>query len=459
MFKTLATIFSIADLRSKILFTIAMLIVFRIGSHITVPGINFQVLDDYFKASAGDAPGLTDYIDLFAGGAFKRLSIFALGIMPYISASIIMQLMMVVVPSLQKLSKEGEYGRRKINQFTRYGTVLLCAMQSYGITVYIQSLHDQIRNEKAISLIEGGGGMGFVLLTILAITTGTIVLMWLGELITEKGIGNGISLLIFAGIIAGAPPAIASFWSDVRNNTADVDMILVLILFIAFIAMIAMSILLTEGQRKIPLQFGKKIVGRKMMQGASQSLPIKVNAANVMPIIFASSLMLFPTQIANYLEGNYKEFAGAIQAYLSPGSWTYLLIYVVLIIFFAYFYTAIQYNPKDMAEALKKNGGYIPNVRPGQPTEEKIQHIMNRITLSGAIFLAFIAIAPDLMIQIWDLQKYRNLAYLFGGTSLLITVGVALDTLKQIESQLVMRHYSGFMDKSKKSSGKARMVR
>lgn len=454
---TLFTIFTIPDLRKKILFTLAVLFVFRLGAHITVPGVNYQILNDYFQSSYGDAPGLTDYIDLFAGGAFKRLTVFALGIMPYISASIIMQLLMVVIPSLQKLQKEGEYGRKKINQYTRYGTVVLCAMQSYGITVYIDAINREIYKNKQIFLVADGGGIGFVLMTILTITTGTILLMWLGEMITEKGIGNGISLLIFAGIIAGAPPAISQFWTDIQ--TEQVDMILALILIVIFIVMIGLSILLSEGTRKIPLQYGKRIVGRRMMQASSQSLPIKVNAANVMPIIFASSLMLFPTQLAGYLKGDYKVFAGIIQSYLTPGTVTYIIIYVTMIIFFAYFYTAIQYNPKDIAESLKKNGGYIPGVRPGSQTEETIEKILNRITLTGAFFLAFIAIAPDLIIKLWDLQKYRSMAYLFGGTSLLIIVGVALDTLKQIDSQLTMRRYDGFMDKSKKQLKGSKIVR
>jgi preprotein translocase subunit SecY len=458
MIRTLATIFGIPDLRRKVLFTISMLIVFRIGAHITVPGIDFSILTDYMASTFGSAQGLTDYIDMFAGGAFKRLSLFALGIMPYISASIIMQLMMIVVPSLQRLQKEGEYGRKKINQYTRYGTVILCAAQSYGITIYIKSLHNEIlaRNPSSF-LISDGGGLGFVLLTILATTTGTIVLMWIGELITEKGIGNGISLLIFVGIISGAPPALAAFISDWQNN--EVNPVLILILGAVFIVMIGLSILLTEGQRKVPLQYGKKIVGRRMMQGSSQSLPIKVNAANVMPIIFASSLMLFPTQIARYLQGSYQEFSLVIQKYMAPGTISYIIIYVMLIIFFAYFYTAIQYNPKDLAEALKKNGGYIPGIRPGTHTEQFIQKILNRITLSGAIFLAFIAITPDLIIKLWDLQKYQSMAHLFGGTSLLIIVGVALDTLKQVESQLIMRHYEGFMDKNKKVSKRPKLIR
>jgi preprotein translocase subunit SecY len=460
MIEILNTIFRIPELRKKILFTLGMLLVFRLGAHITVPGVNFQILNDYFQSSAGSSPGLTDYIDLFAGGAFKRLSLFALGIMPYISASIIMQLLMVIVPSLQRMAREeGEFGRRKINQYTRYGTVILCTMQSYGITVYIHSLHDQILTEKGVALLEATG-TGFTLMAMLSITTGTIVLMWLGELITERGIGNGISLLIFCGIIAGAPGAIGAFWSDIQAN--QVEMLLAVILLFLFTIMIALSIILTEGQRKIPLQYGKRIVGRRMVQGANQSLPIKVNAANVMPIIFASSLLIFPSQLANYLEGSYQDFAGAIQTYLAPGTLTYIIIFSIMIIFFAYFYTAIQYNPKDIAESLKKNGGSIPGYRPGSNTEDYIQRVLNRITLSGALFLAFIAIAPDIMINIWDLQKYQSMAYLFGGTSLLIIVGVALDTLKQIESQLIMnRHHDGFMGKTRKSSnaGRSRMMR
>ncbi len=459
MFKIIQTIVGIPDLRNKVFFTVGLLVVFRFGAHVTVPGINYQVLENYLISSYGGDRGLTDYIDLFAGGAFKRLSLFALGIMPYISASIIMQLMMVVVPSLQKLQKEGEFGRRKINQYTRYGTVLLCAAQSYGITVYIRSLHEEILGKNANSfLIDGGPGVNFILMTMLCITTGTIVLMWMGEMITEKGIGNGISLLIFVGIIAGAPPAIAQFVLDIQKD--QVEVILAVILLCVFVGMIGLSIVLTEGVRKIPLQYGKRIVGRRMVQGSSQSLPIKVNAANVMPIIFASSLTLFPTQIASYLKGEYAEFSVAITNYLSPGTLSYGIIYVIMIIFFAYFYTAIQYNPKDIAETLKKNGGYVPGIRPGTQTEEFIGKILNRITLSGAIFLAFVAIAPDLIIELWSLQKFRNLAYLFGGTSLLIIVGVALDTLKQIESQLVMRHYDGFLDKGRKPSGsRPRMIR
>jgi len=458
MIRMLTTIFSIPDLRKRILFTIGMLILFRIGAHITVPGINFHVLNEYLTSTYGGQAGVTEYLDMFAGGAFKRLSLFALGIMPYISASIIMQLMNVVVPSLQKLQKEGEAGRKKINQYTRYGTVILCAAQSYGITVYIQSLHKEIHSKNPNNfLIPDGSDLSFVLMTILAITTGTILLMWLGELITERGIGNGISLLIFAGIISGAPPAVGQFMLDIQKD--QVEVILAVILFVIFVAMIGLSIILTEGVRKIPIQYGKRIVGRRLMQGASQSLPIKVNSANVMPIIFASSLMLFPTQISSYLAASYPEFSATLSQYLAPGTFSYLTIYVIMIIFFAYFYTAIQYNPKDLAEALKKNGGYIPGIRPGAQTEEFIHKVMNRITLSGAIFLAFIAIAPDIIIELWNLQKFRSMAYLFGGTSLLIIVGVALDTLKQIESQLIMRHYDGFMDKNKKTPSRPRMVR
>ena len=455
MIKTLVTIFSIPDLRKKVIFTLAMLVVFRIGAHITVPGLDYKVLEDLFS-KPGDGK-LTDYIDLFAGGAFKRLSVFALGIMPYISASIIMQLMMIVVPSLQRMAKEGDFGRKKINQYTRYGTVILCAFQSYGITLYITSLHN---NEVArgAELIIGGPTAGFTAMTILTITGGTILLMWIGELMTERGIGNGTSLLIFAGIISGAPQALSIFANDISTNQTEV--VLALILIVLFVGMIALSILLSEGQRRIPLQYGKRIVGRRMVQGASQTLPIKVNAANVMPIIFASSLMIFPSQIAQSFGAKYQGLGDFLKSYLSPGTASYIVIYTLLIIFFAYFYTTIQYNPKEIAEALKKNGGYIPGIRPGAHTEETLERILNRITLSGALFLAFIAIAPDLIIRMWDLQKYSNLVHLFGGTSLLITVGVALDTLKQVESQLVMRHYDGFMDRNKKSSGsRPRVVR
>lgn len=455
MLNSLAAIFSIPDLRKKVFFTLAMLVVFRFGAHIPIPGIDIGVLSAYMAKSAKEGKSFTDLIDLFAGGAFKNMSVFALGIMPYISASIIMQLMMVVVPSLQKLQKEGEYGRKKINQYTRYGTVLICSLQSFGIAQYVKSIASKTPN-----LIYGGFDFGFIALTILSITTGTIILMWLGELMTEKGIGNGISILIFAGIIAAAPAALVKFGKAVAAKDSAIQPITVLILFVVFIAMIGLSIVLTEGTRKIPLQYGKKVVGRRIMQGASQTLPIKVNAANVMPIIFASSLMLFPSQIGQYLDPkDYKGFSDFIRDNLTPGSVFYTFVYVVMIVFFAYFYTAIQYNPKEIAEQLKKNGGYVPGIRPGAQTEEFLEKILNRLTLSGAIFLAFIAIAPDLIVLLWNLKGHEQLTYLFGGTSLLIIVGVALDTLKQIESQLIMRHYDGFMDKSKKQMKRPRMVR
>lgn len=448
--KYFLTLLTVADLRVRLLFTVSLLVIFRLGSHITIPGIDFSVLDAYLDTQTGGTRGITDYIDLFAGGAFKRLSLFALGIMPYISASIILQLLMIAVPSLQRLQKEGEQGRKKVAQYTKYGTVFLCAIQSYGITVYIRSLHNTILNTSSQELIISNSSVLFIIFSILSITTGTMVLVWLGEVITEKGFGNGISLLVFTGIVSVAPSSIYSFWSDVQRNEQEV--VLALVLMIVFVIMISLSILLTEGVRKIPVRYGKRVIGKKMMQGASQTLPIKANASNVMPIIFASSLMLFPSQLSTVFADKYPEVVSVIQTYLSPNSLVYMFCYIILIIFFAYFYTSLQYNPKDIAEALKKNGGYIPSIRPGVQTEDYLKRVLNRITLSGAIFLAFIAITPDILIRIWDLYKYQNLASLFGGTSLLIIVGVALDTLKQIDSQMIMRQYDTLMDGNKTSS-------
>ena len=458
MLNSIRAIIRSEDLRKKILWTLFMLVVFRIGSYIPIPGINYVALQEYLQGVAGETRSFTEYIDLFAGGAFNRLSIFALGIMPYISASIIMQLLLVVFPALQKLSREGEYGRRKIQQYTRYGTVFLCMIQAYGITIYIRSLNATVEQQVGVPLLLGGEfSVGFVLLAVLTITTGTIFLMWLGELITEIGIGNGVSLLIFAGIIAEAPSALVRFYQGIQEGS--VPPILALILFFLFLGMIAFSILITEGVRRIPLQYGKRIVGRRVFQGASQSLPMKVSAGNVMPIIFASSLMLFPSQLAQYIGAEYEAFAGFIQEYLTPGNWIYMIVYVALIIFFAYFYVHIQYNPKEIADVLKRNGGYIPGIRPGIQTEEYLEKILNRITLPGAILIAIVAIVPDLIVQMWEeMRAYQDLASLFGGTSLLIVVGVALDTLKQIESQLIMRRYEGFMDKKKKPLARYRRV-
>jgi preprotein translocase subunit SecY len=442
MASAIVNIFKIPELRKRVLFTLFILIVYRIGAHIPIPGINIEALKSYFdQAAKSSAGGLLDFFDLFAGGALKRFTIFALGIMPYISSSIIMQLLTVVIPQLERLSKEGPEGYKKINQYTRYGTVFLCAIQSLGLTFWMKSM-----SSAKGTVVPKDSGIGFIIITVLAITTGTLVLMWLGEMITERGIGNGISLLIFAGIVVRVPVA---FLDTMNRIISRSDPIIGVILIALFGAVVAASILLTLGTRKIPVQYGKRVVGRRMVQMTSQAIPLRVNAAGVIPIIFASSVILFPTQISNMLGGSKYAILTRLQYWMSPGHAAYMIFYGLLIVFFCYFYTAIQFNPVDISENLKKYGGFIPGIRPGKNTADYIMRILNRITLSGSIFLAFIAITPDFIIRIWPEEVSHEMAYLFGGTSLLIIVGVALDTLKQIESQLLMRHYDGFIKKGR----------
>ena len=442
MASAVINIFKVPELRKKIIFTVIILIVYRIGCHIPIPGINVDALSAYFEqASKSTAGGLVNFFDLFAGGALKRFTIFALGIMPYISASIIMQLMTVVIPALERISKEGPEGHKKINQYTRYGTVLLCALQAFGLTMWMRSM---VSTKGPV--VPADSGILFVIVAIVTITSGTLILMWLGEIITERGIGNGISLIIFAGIVVRVPPAFADTFSRIieRGNP-----ILLLIIITLFCFVVAASIILTLGTRKIPVQYGKRVVGRRMVQMKSQAIPLRVNAAGVIPIIFASSVVMLPAQLGNMLGVTKYAIFNKIQFWLSPGHLSYMVFYGVLIVFFCYFYTAIQFNPVDIAENLKKYGGFIPGIRPGQPTSDFIMKILNRVTLSGSIFLALIAIMPDIIMGIWPEDVAHEMAYLFGGTSLLIIVGVALDTLRQIESQLLMRHYDGFIKKGR----------
>ncbi|EMN50951.1 preprotein translocase, SecY subunit [Leptospira interrogans str. L1207] len=455
MLTTFKNIFRIPELRQKIIFTLSMLLLFRMGTHITIPGINPVVVAGI--ANDPSSEGLLGMVDLFAGGALLKFSIFALGIMPYISSSIVMQLFMVLVPALQKLQKEGEEGRKKIGQYTKYGTVILCAIQSLAVIQLAKgwSTGTELEPARYPGLINSSVVPYFYLIGILSITTGTVLLIWLGEQITERGIGNGISLLIFAGIIGRLPESMVQLFS-----TDTMDALNVLILLILFILLISLTVLLTQGVRKVPLQYGKQMVGRKMVQAKSQSIPFKVNGANVMPIIFASSLILFPQTIIQWLSNSSQEWAGwaVIMDFFNPFSqiWYhalfYFVIYTALIVFFAYFYTAIQFNPAELAENLKKYGGFIPGIRPDSHTKEYIEKVLNRITLPGAMFLAGLALAPYIIIKFLDLSSNSgggSLVYTFGGTSLLIMVGVALETLKQIESQLLMRNYEGFMKKSK----------
>lgn len=446
----LINIFRIPDLRNKVLFTIGLLVLYRLGTFITIPGVN-----PYALANARP-PGqsLLNVVNVFAGGALFKLSVFSLGIMPYISSSIIINLLTVVIPPLARLQREGEEGRKKINQYTRYGTIVLCAVQAYFILKTSESITNRL-GEPLVS--QQMPAAYFVALGIITITVGTMFLMWMGEQITERGIGNGVSLIIFAGIVAQLPAMIFQMMND---PTGAVNAFTVIILVIVFIALIAFTVVLTTAVRKVPLQYGKKMQGRRMVQARSQSIPFKLNSANVMPIIFASSLLLFPQTVVEYLGQENASWIGwrVIQEWMNPlnpvvyKQLPYYFIYTALIIFFAYFYTAIQINPQDLAENLKKHGGFVPGIRPGSHTRDYIEFVLNRITLPGAFFLAGLALAPFFVLNLLKLQSnttVSSLAYTFGGTSLLIIVGVALDTLKQIESQLLMRNYSGFMKKGR----------
>lgn len=447
-----ANILRIPELRKKLLFTVAVLLLFRLGSFITIPGVNPIAVAE----ARPQGQSILDVVDVFSGGALFKLSIFSLGIMPYISSSIIMSLLTVIIPQMARLQREGEAGRRKINQYTRMGTVLLCAVQAMFILIW--AVEQTSRTGKPLVSPEMSRAL-FYSTGVVTITTGTLILMWLGEQITERGIGNGASLIIFAGIIARLPKNIMDMIRDDSIKPFDI-----LILGIVFILLIALTVILTQGVRKIPLQYGKKMQGRRMVQAQSQSLSFKLNSASVMPIIFASSLLLFPQTVLGMLAGDgsgqttVSWLAQQMQVWLDPFAPSfvkqlpYYFIYTVLIIFFAYFYTAIYINPSELAENLKKYGGFIPGIRPGANTKEYVEKTLNRIILPGAVFLAGLALAPYFIINLMDLKANQNiqgLAYTFGGTSLMIIVGVALDTLKQIEAQLIMRNYQGFMKKGK----------
>ncbi|PKL34832.1 MAG: preprotein translocase subunit SecY [Spirochaetae bacterium HGW-Spirochaetae-10] len=447
-----ANILRIPELRKKLLFTVAVLLLFRLGSFITIPGVNPIAVAE----ARPQGQSILDVVDVFSGGALFKLSIFSLGIMPYISSSIIMSLLTVIIPQMARLQREGEAGRRKINQYTRMGTVLLCAVQAMFILIW--AVEQTSRTGKPLVSPEMSRAL-FYSTGVVTITTGTLILMWLGEQITERGIGNGASLIIFAGIIARLPKNMMDMIRDDSIKPFDI-----LILGIVFILLIALTVILTQGVRKIPLQYGKKMQGRRMVQAQSQSLSFKLNSASVMPIIFASSLLLFPQTVLGMLAGDgsgqttVSWLAQQMQVWLDPFAPSfvkqlpYYFIYTVLIIFFAYFYTAIYINPSELAENLKKYGGFIPGIRPGANTKEYVEKTLNRIILPGAVFLAGLALAPYFIINLMDLKANQNiqgLAYTFGGTSLMIIVGVALDTLKQIEAQLIMRNYQGFMKKGK----------
>ncbi|NQU08888.1 MAG: preprotein translocase subunit SecY [Candidatus Abyssubacteria bacterium] len=426
--------FKIPELKNRILFTLALLVIYRLGGHIPTPGIDGRLMAEFMAERQNTLLG---FADLFAGGAFSRMTIFALGIMPYISASIILQLLVAVVPHFEKLSKEGEEGRRKLTQYTRYGTIALTAVQSLGISLWLSNPSNFDGRE-----IVPNPGLGFMLLTMITFTTGTAFIMWLGEQITERGVGNGISLIIFGGIVAGMPTAIALLITNIQIGEMNIFKMIVLAAML--VAVTAGVIVLTQGQRKIPVQYAKQIKGRKVYGGQSTFLPLRVNQAGVIPIIFASSLLLFPATIAQFFH------TGAMQTLtdlLSPGRFLYNIIYVLLIVFFAYFYTAITFNPIDVVDNLKKYGGFVPGIRPGRPTAEYLDRVMTRITLPGSIALAIVAVLPTMIG--YSMRVPYLVASFFGGTSLLIVVGVALDTVQQIESHLLVRHYDGFMKKGR----------
>ena len=453
--ESLKNLFSVSDLRNRVLFTLAILGVYRVGHHIPTPGVNTDALAEMSRQMANTMFGL---YDMFSGGNLSKVTIFALGIMPYISASIILQLLTVVWPYLEKLSKEGELGRRKITQYTRYGTILLSVIQSLGIAIFLE------RSTK----IAGGlplvyhPGLAFRLMTVLTLTTGTCLIMWLGEQITERGIGNGMSLIIFAGIVVSFPRDAIATLSQMR--TGQLGIIQLLVVVALMIAVVAAIIFVERGHRRVTVQYAKRVVGRRMYGGSSTHIPLKVNTGGVIPIIFASSILAFPATIAQAFKGGWAE---SITLQLNYGMPLHNLAYVAGIIFFAYFYTAIIFNPDDVAENMRKYGGFIPGIRPGKRTAEYIDTILTRITLAGAIYLAVIAIMPQFLmtgfkvapipfVGEWldaNLPKFltegMGITFPFGGTSILIVVGVAMDTMQQVEAQLIMRHYDGFMKKTR----------
>jgi len=417
----------IPELRKRLLFTLALLAIYRVGVFITVPGVDRKVMSQIMSAASGSFLGL---FNMFSGGALEQLSIFALGIMPYISSSIILQLLTVVVPHLEQLNREGQAGRKKMNQYTRYGTVLLCLVQGFFIATWLESNNASYSQFGRVVLETG---WGFRLMTVITLTTGTVFIMWLGEQITERGVGNGISLIIFAGIVANFPDALVRLFNSVKiGDLGAFDLAFIGAIVFGVIAVI---IFFERGQRRIPVAYAKRVVGRKLYGASSTHLPLKVNTAGVIPAIFASSILLFPLQI---FSGSSNPWIRSMVDVLNPADWRYNVLFVVLIIFFCFFYTAVTFNPVDVADNLKKNGGFIPGIRPGKKTAEYIDRVLTRITFGGSVYIAAVCVLPNL------LQVKLNVPFYFGGTSLLIVVGVALDTIQQIESHLITRHYDGF---------------
>lgn len=423
---SLQNIFKIPELRSRVLFTLAMLAVYRIGAHVPTPGINNEELFKFLTERGG---ALMGFLDIFSGGALSRLTIFALGIMPYISASIILQLLTVVVPHLSKLAKEGERGRKTIIQYTRYGTIGIAFIQGFGIALGLEGMND------GAFVLDPGWPFRFM--TVITLVAGTAFLMWLGEQITERGVGNGISLIIFSGIVASLPSAIVQTFE--LYKVGQISLLLLIMLAMVMIAVMAAIVFLESGRRKIAVQYAKRVVGRRVYGGQNTHIPLKINTAGVIPPIFASSIIAFPATITSFIQVPWVQSFGA---QLAPGSLLYTLIYVGLIVFFCFFYTAVVLNPVDMADNMKKYGGFIPGIRPGQKTADFIYKVLTRITFAGAIYLAIVCVIPELLI-------YKlNMPFYFGGTSLLIVIGVGLDTAQQIENHMLMRNYDGFLGKA-----------
>ncbi len=422
----LASAANIPELRKRVMFTLFMLFVYRMGVQIPTPGINGEALAAFFQQNAGTLFGM---FNMFSGGALKNFSIFALGIMPYISASIILQLLTVVIPQLEALSKEGEAGQRKITQYTRYSTVALSIIQGFFIATGLEGMSGP--GGAAIVLVPG---LQFKLMTVLTLTTGTAFIMWLGEQMTERGVGNGISLIIFAGIVARMPAAIGNSIQLIKAG--EIAVVFVPIMIVLMFLVVAFIVFVETAQRRVPIQYAKRVVGRKVYGGQSSHLPLKLNISGVIPPIFASSIMMFPATIGSFIKIDWVQ---QVSAMLSPGTVFYYILYVAMLVFFCFFYTAVTFKPDDVAENLKKNGGFIPGIRPGKKTAEFIDFVLTRITVIGAIYLSAVCVMPTLLIN-----KF-NVPFYFGGTALLIVVGVAIDTISQIESHLVMRNYDGFM--------------
>ncbi|MEM7483371.1 MAG: preprotein translocase subunit SecY [Acidobacteriota bacterium] len=455
MIESFRNIFKIEDLRNRILFMLGMLAVYRVGCFIPTPGVNSGALLEFMEQNQGTIFG---FVNTFTGGSLSQMAIFSLGIMPYITASIILQLLTVVWPYLEKLSKEGDLGRRKITQYTRYGTVLISIVQSTGISLFLEST----TLPSGARLVESPG-WGFRLMTIITLTTGCAVVMWLGEQISERGIGNGISLIIFAGIVVGLIPAIIQTFQAVQNGSLNAIGMVILVIFM--LAVVAFIVYMEKAQRRIPVQYAKRVVGRRVYGGQSTYLPLRVNTGGVIPVIFASSVVMVPQTIGQFFQE--QEWIQQIANAISWGQPLYYLLYVATIIFFCYFYVSIIFNPADLADNMRKYGGFIPGIRPGKRTAEYIDRILTRITLVGSLYLAVVSVLPDFLLNGFKvaglpwigatLDSYAptwftdglGIQFYFGGTSLLIVVGVAMDTVQQIESQLVMRNYEGFMKKGR----------